>query len=250
MCQNPFLRKFLLVSIIKRTIIIISSIWVYIPIIEGIITPMIIIFPLAYISWYIFSLWGGSNTFGLWFNAWFVISPDTYSYILLLLIIEISFFIAGFILFLSGLLHLVNGRKNEINIVQTGLYKFIRHPQNLGILIMLFPFILYIPGFGDIGIRIGDILSWTLFGLFIIIYSDLEEIKLRKKFPEEFENFQANTGFFIPKLRHKKLKNVQYRQISYQKRYFFLILSYYLIILMIKFLAVVLIGEGILVLFF
>jgi len=246
--KNYFNNK--LRSIIRPIILIINSIWAYIPIIAGIITPMIIMFPLTYISWKIFYLWSGRGSFGWWFDAWFLISPSNAFYILLLLIIEITIFIVGFILFISGLLHLTKGNKNKINIVQTGPYKLVRHPQNLGILIMVFPFTLYIPGFNDLGIRIGDLLSWTLFSLIMINYSDLEEIRLRKKFPEEFKNFRANTGFFIPKLYHKRRKQAQYKKKFYLKRYFFLILSYYLLILMIKFLAVTLIREGILVAFF
>ena len=124
--------------------------------------------------------------------------------------------------------HLVKGKKSGQNIIQTGPYRLIRHPQNFGILLIALPFALYIPGLNDLGIRIGEILSWTLFGLILIIYSDIEEYKLSKKFPEEFSNYQVKTGFFYPKLNFRKSKND--KPIYYRKRYLFLLLGYILLV--------------------
>lgn len=155
-----------------------------------------------------------------------------------MIIIEIFIFVAGFFLFTSGLYHLVKGKRDGIDIIQTGPYKFIRHPQNLGILLIALLFALYIPGFNDLGIRIGEILSWTLFGFFLIIYSYFEEYKLNKKYPEEFRNYQIHTGFFIPKLNlQKKNTQIEYKIINYQKKYLFLILCYILLIFIIFFLT-------------
>jgi len=229
---------------IKPFLLSISSIWVYMPIIAGILYPMVYMFPLAYSSWIIFQSWGA----GSWVDSWIVIfSWDSSFRVDILLIIEIIIFIVGLLLFFWGLIHLIKGKKIGLDIVQTGPYKLIRHPQNLGILIMLFPFALYTPGFVDDGIRVGDILSWTLLFLLMIFISDFEEYRLKEKFPEEFLNYRVKTGFIFPKLRHKKINQVNDQKNYYLKRYGFLILGYVIFILITYFIVQDLLNKGILV---
>lgn len=229
-------------SNIKPIFLRIGLIWSYLPIITGIFHPMMLQFSLMYTSWIIFQ----SLQRGSWADSWlvnFLLNPSFNTSILL--IIEIIIFIVGLILFILGFFHLVIAKKKKINIVQTGPYKFIRHPQNLAILIMLFPFALYTPGFDDFGIRVGDILSWTLSCLIMIFYSDFEESVLKKKFPEEFENFRAKTGFFFPKIHHKKLNQVKNNRNNYIKRYFFLIITYILFLLIIYCVVQDLLNKGV-----
>ncbi len=227
---------------IKPFLLSISSIWAYMPIIAGILYPMVYMFPIAYTSWIIFQSWGA----GSWVDSWIVIfSWDSSFRVDILLIIEIIIFIVGLLLFFWGLIHLVKGKKIGLDIVQTGPYKLIRHPQNLGILIMLFPFALYTPGFIDDGIRIGDILSWTLFFLIMIFLSDFEENRLKDKFPEEFQKYRIKTGFFFPKLRHKKINQGKDQKNNYLKRYGLLILCYGLFILIAYFIVQDLFNKGI-----
>lgn len=210
--------------LLKKFLLIIFSVWSYIPIILGILIPMAVVLPLAYASWIIFS----PLLFGNWKPEGYIpISPEYPFQFVLFLIIELIIFIGGVVLFLSGLCHLAKGRKHKISIVKTGLYNYIRHPQNLGISLISLPFALYIPGFNDIGIRIGEIFSWTLFIFILTIYSSLEEQNLSKKFPEEFKKYQAQTGFFLPKIyfrKKKKPKIVEFMTI--RKRYLFLLLGY------------------------
>lgn len=229
---------------IKPFLLSISSIWVYMPIIAGILYPMVYMFPLAYSSWIIFQSWEA----GSWVDSWIVIfSWDSSFRVDILLIIEIIIFIVGLLLFFWGLIHLVKGKKIGLDIVQTGPYKLIRHPQNLGILIMLFPFALYTPSFIGGGIRIGDILSWTLFFLLMIFISDFEEYRLKEKFPEEFQNYRVKTGFIFPKLRNKEINQVNDQKNYYLKRYGFLILGYVIFILITYFIVQDLLNKGILV---
>jgi len=199
-------------------------------------------FPLAYTSWIIFQSWGA----GSWVDSWIVIfSWDSSFRVDILLIIEIIIFIVGLLLFFWGLIHLVKGKKIGLDIVQTGPYKLIRHPQNLGILIMLFPFALYTPGFTDDGIRIGDILSWTLFFLIMIFISDFEEYRLKEKSPEKFINYRNTTGFFFPNLRHNRKNQGKGEKNNYLKRYGLLILCYGLFILIAYFIVQDLLNKGI-----
>lgn len=216
--------------LLRKLMLIIFSIWSYIPIIIGILIPMVVVLPLAYGSWIIFSLLSGYLAFEGYI-------PITHIYpfqLVLLLIIELIIFIGGVVLFLSGLYRLAKGRKHKISIVKTGLYNYIRHPQNLGISLISLPFALYIPGFNDLGIRIGEIFSWTLFTFFLTIYSNLEEHNLTKKFPEEYRLYQTQTGFFLPKFhlrKKKKTKRVEFMTI--RKRYLFLLLGYLILVFVI-----------------
>jgi hypothetical protein len=50
------------------------------------------------------------------------------------------------------------------------------------------------------GIRPGDILSWSLVALMLIIVADVEEIKLAAQFGQEFDDYVALTPFLIPKV--------------------------------------------------
>ena len=214
-------------SKIKLNYLRLGTLLAYFPIIAGILYSMTVMPALAYISWNIFKIWPGID-----FMAASIIDIEytTNFPISALFWIELIIFICGFGLFLHGFIHLVKARKRKIAIAQTGLYKYIRHPQNLGIIIFSFPFCLYVPFLDDSGIKVGDIFSWMLFCLLIIIYSDIEEIQMLKKHPEDYSLYRVNTGFFILKIiinqkeRSKlEIKNYLFRWISFIGGYILLI---------------------------
>ncbi len=199
----------------------------YIPIIAGIFYSMTAMPALAYISWHIFYFWPGSGFMTSYiFHDGYSTNFPNYS----LLWIELVIFICGFVLFLHGLIHLVKAKKKKIDIVQTGLYKYIRHPQNLDIIIFSFPFCLYVPFLGDTGLKVGDIFSWMLFFLLIIIYSDIEEIHMLKRYPDEYRLYKLNTGFFIPRIIKTKKERSDLEIKNYIYRWLFLIGGYILLI--------------------
>ena len=232
--------------IIRKVIFLFLSIWSYMPIVAGILIPMIVTLPLAYCSWIIFSFPLG----GVWFDVWIVISPYQPLRFVLVLLIELILFVGGIFLLLLGLFHLVKGRKHGVSIVKTGPYRYIRHPQNFGILLISLVFALYIPRFNDLGIRIGEILSWILFSFILAIYSNLEEYNLTKKFPEEYKTYQLQTGFFLPKLRlRKKSTPIGIEFVTNRKRFLFLILAYFISIFIIFILTQVLWDVGLLSIF-
>lgn len=199
----------------------------YFPIIAGILYSMTVMPALAYLSWHIFNIWPGIDFMAAW-----IIHIDyvTNFPISALLWIELIIFICGFSLFLHGLIHLVKAKKRKIAIVQTGLYKYIRHPQNLGIIIFSFPFCLYVPFLGDSGIKVGDIFSWMLFFLLIIIYSDIEEIQMLKRYPEDYSLYRLKTGFIIFKIIISKKERNKFEIKNYVFRWIFLIGGYILFI--------------------
>ena len=142
----------------------IGFIILYIPIILGILAPMIVMMGWDfYISWHLI---GYSFTSWTWF--YYLIPPGLIPFYIF---IEITLFCFGLGLFLTGLITFLREKIHGVNLVQAGIYKYIRHPQNLGIIIMVFPFTLYVPEFHDIGIRMGEIASWMFFTFFMCLYS-------------------------------------------------------------------------------
>ena len=128
--------------IISKILLIIGSIWSYIPIILGILIPMTIIIPLAYASWFISSLLPGGLS--LYFEAYIPISIEKFSIQnIFLLTLEGIIFVGGLLIFLLGFYHLMKGKKQKVSIVSTGIYQSIRHPLNLGICLIALPFTLY-----------------------------------------------------------------------------------------------------------
>lgn len=216
-------------NVIAKITIGFCAIYSYIPIIIGILAPMAtIIGGLLYFSWRFFF---GYN-YASWTWYYYIIPEEVIPF---LIVIEVIIFCIGFLIFLIGLITLVIGKKREENIVQWGIYKHFRHPQNLGIILIVFPFALYIPGFEDIGIRIGEIVSWGLFAFFQCLLSYYEEWMLFKKYNIEFLKYRATTGFFLPKFKH--IKNGSIPPINFRKKimivcviFIVLVIIYYLIV--------------------
>ena len=196
-------------TILKKVLVGIASIFLYLPIIVGILAPMVgMIGITVYFSWLII---GYNLTSWTW--AYYLIPPTL---IPIIISIEILLFCFGLGLFIIGLITMVKKKIEEDHLIQTGIYTYIRHPQNLGIIIMTFPFTLYVPGFEDIGIRMGEIASWMFFALFLCLYSYYEEWCLSKKYSKEYLEYYKITGFFIPKF--KRNKNKPLLKIDFRKK--------------------------------
>ena len=175
----------------------ISFIILYLPITLGILAPMIVLMGGdLYISWYII---GYSFTSWTWY--YYLIPPGLLPFYIF---IEITILCFGLGLFFTGLLTLIHKKIHGVNLVRSGIYKHIRHPQNLGIIIMVFPFTLYVPGFHDIGIRMGEIASWMFFTFFMCFYSYYEEWRLLKRYNRFFSDYYNTTGFMTPKIFRNK----------------------------------------------
>ena len=102
--------------ILGKVFQIIVLAYVYLPIILGIIYPMVFIIPIFYITGIIWINLGG------WLSAYYLISSEM---ILLLLGIEIIIFFSGCSLFLVALIQLVQGKKQGDKLVQRGIYRYI-----------------------------------------------------------------------------------------------------------------------------
>lgn len=206
-------------EVVAKVILVLSSIWVYMPIIAGIFAHMIYMIPLAYTSWVLFLSLGGS-----WaeMGSGFTFDGKYIPLGILAFIFEIAVFIVGVTLFIWGFIQIVRVRKNDVHIAQTGPYKYIRHPQHLGIILISLSFVFLRNSIYDshicVSFRFGDILSWILFCFILIIWSDIEERKMHNRYPEEFADYTSKTGFFFPKIGDKQTLKIQKK-----KRYYYLI---------------------------
>ena len=220
------IKKFIII-VLERVIKIYTIFVIYCSVIAGILFPMLLI--------------GGFFIFLDYFYwiSWFFADPTTYSKDLVFCwlnsYLDISFFftnnwryvkamifVIGLILFIISLVHLVIGIRKNSGLVQERMYKHIRHPQNLSIIIMAFPlFLLH-------GFRLGDFVSWVQFIFIMIIYSDIGDIKLKKKYPKEFQLYYENTGFFLPRVLPYRI-SYYFSAVDNKKYRYLLLLSIYIL---------------------
>ncbi|MBN2157448.1 MAG: hypothetical protein JW776_15490 [Candidatus Lokiarchaeota archaeon] len=186
----------------QRIILIFGRVFSFIPIIASILAPMFVAFGLFIYLSYIVFLYPHIDIV----NYYAYVSPLP----VLLLVIEGILLLLGLYFFIDSLFTMGIARKSnkEPSIVQNRMYKYIRHPQNLGILLIFLSFSLYIPFVFDIGIRSGDLLSWILFYVFTSLKSIHEESVMFQKFGNEYWMYIQKTGFFIPfSLNKRRIKN-------------------------------------------
>ncbi|MBA7564714.1 hypothetical protein ES708_06381 [subsurface metagenome] len=216
-------------NVLERVIKIYTIFVIYSSVLAGILFPMLIIGGFFiflrnfyWYSWYLAdpTILEKSLVF-CWLNSYLDISfffTNNWRYV------KAMIFVIGLILFIISLACLVIGIRKNSGLIQERIYKHIRHPQNLSIIIMAFPLFLFH------GFRLGDFVSWVQFIFIMIIYSDIGDIKLEKKYPEEFQLYYENTGFFLPRILPYRIR--YYFSAVYNKkfRYLLLLLIYILCI--------------------
>ena len=142
-------------------------------------------------------MYHGPTPIGSFYNG--SLYPISFLDLSILIFFEAVIFLCGLILFIISVVHLFNKQVNDQKIVTTGIYKYVRHPQNLALILMALPFALYIPGFYDYGICFGDLFCWFQLIILLTVYSDYMDYKLKQQFPADFSNYYQQTGFFFPK---------------------------------------------------
>jgi protein-S-isoprenylcysteine O-methyltransferase Ste14 len=81
--------------------------------------------------------------------------------------------------------------KNQIGLVRTGPYRFVRHPQYLGIFVGLTGFVL-------VGIRPIAVLSWITAACTYLALMVYEEGENERRFGSEWREWRDRTPFIIP----------------------------------------------------
>jgi len=95
---------------------------------------------------------------------------------------------------------------------------------------MVFPIALYVPGFHDLGIRLADLINFVQFTIIVIIYSDWEEKRLMRKYPDTCHHYYENTGQFLPKLFSLEILERFSLLNNPRKRYVMLLIVYCIIV--------------------
>ena len=117
-------------------------------------------------------------------------------------IIGLGLLISGLVLNIVGSKELVKTKLGGVKgipdkIITTGLYRIIRHPINLG-------FILIFCGWYTIWSGIYSLYFLPVLVIIFIIVSFYEERNLIKVFGDEYREYRKKTGMFIPKFKIKK----------------------------------------------
>ena len=123
----------------------------------------------------------GANLFALFFH--FFILP--FSSIIMLI---------GMLLVIFGW-RKIHRAKNQL--VTTGIYSYVRHPQYLGFLLITL----------GMNIQWATLVTLFLWPALVVLYYDLakkEDEKMEEKFKEEYQTYSRSTPIFIPRLRNKK----------------------------------------------
>jgi protein-S-isoprenylcysteine O-methyltransferase Ste14 len=114
-------------------------------------------------------------------------------------------FLCGVLLFIYVLVYLRRGFLGKTepeldHLVTEGPYRFCRHPQYLGFIVMVFGI--------DLMFRsiVGVIVTLILSIPSVIYRGKVEDRLLRKRFREEWGNYARNTGFFFPQLGRQGTK--------------------------------------------
>ncbi len=226
--------------LLQYIVFIFSSVWVYAPIVAGILLLMAAwMVPIAFTSYYLFSIFGENQWLGSFIRMETIVSPPK---VLITLVFEAILIFLGLVIFLWGFIQISKIKVRKEGLATTGIYRYIRHPQHLGLILISLSFSLYVPGTKDQGILVADILSWSLFALILFLWSDLEERKLAKKFGDEFDEYRSRTGFFFPRILNKNKKKKSFCEMNYWKRYSITTISYISFVLFIYALSLPVLG--------
>lgn len=124
-------------------------------------------------------------------------------------IVSYALIIGGFIL-LSNAWEILYKAQKKRRLAVTGIYTYIRHPQYLAFILIIFGFLVQWPTF--ITLLMAPVLIWRYIHL-----AKLEELEMKKRFGALYVKYQKRTHGFIPSLKtvieHAR-GNVQEEQIE------------------------------------
>ncbi|HLC40510.1 MAG TPA: isoprenylcysteine carboxylmethyltransferase family protein [Methylomirabilota bacterium] len=107
---------------------------------------------------------------------------------------------AGFIL-LAGAWDVLYKAQRTKRLATTGPYAYVRHPQYVGFILIMFGFLLQWP----------TVLTLVMFPILVVIYVRLarrEEQEVLKEFGEEYVRYAATTPAFFPRLKQLRVRKV------------------------------------------
>ena len=121
---------------------------------------------------------------------------------------EIYIIILGFMFYIAFLIYQLTHRKQ---LIRTGPYRYVRHPQYIALIIITFGMTLIIFKTSpivnfDLGIDVYTFmfLIWTGEVLAYIILAKIEDYALKAKYGDEFLDYANNVSFMIPFFKIKR----------------------------------------------
>jgi len=97
----------------------------------------------------------------------------------------------GSALLVVGLAQIVRSKPQKTGFVTRGLYSLVRHPQYLGVNILIFGFVLY-------GLRPIDFVAWANLVFLHMLLAGREEGRLQKKFGKKYFEYKKRVPFIVP----------------------------------------------------
>jgi protein-S-isoprenylcysteine O-methyltransferase Ste14 len=105
-----------------------------------------------------------------------------------------SVFIGGGFIVLASAWNVLYKAQREHRLAVTGLYAYVRHPQYVGFVSIMFGFLLQWP----------TLVTLSMFPILVYMYARLarrEEQEVLAEFGDEYRSYMARTPAFIPRLR-------------------------------------------------
>ncbi len=221
----------LISRIIEKLLLFPTLIWIYTPIVAGILVRMTYLIPLGFGSWWIFSIFERN-----WLLLLFKTGSTAVN--IVFLVLESILFVIGLSLFLWGLFYLSKIKLKKQTLAFGGPYNYVRHPQHLGLILISLSTSLYLPWAVHDDIRVGSIISWSLFTLFLVIVSEFEEKKLLNKFGNSYLEYRLQTGMFFPKRSSAPIKKKKVSEIKHWRRILVFLLIFTCFVCFIRFLCI------------
>ena len=148
-------------------------------------------FPLTMytITWLVGSTFPGC----LWYPLAVLIGEDLFVSIFLGFILPVSnmIILIGVLLIIFGWSKIYRAKGQ---LVITGIYGYVRHPQYLGFLLLTI-------GMNIVWIAISTLLMWPILAILYYRLAEKEEKEMEERFGEEFLKYKRSVPMFIPRLR-------------------------------------------------
>jgi len=137
-------------------------------------------------------LLGYSNPGNLWYFLVELTGKDLFVSIFLgfMLPISNSIIIVGTLLIVFGWKEIF---RTKGQLVTTGIYGHVRHPQYLGLLVLTI-------GINVLWMTISTILLWPILAILYYRLAKEEEKRMEEKFGEEYQRYKSKVPMFIPRL--------------------------------------------------
>lgn len=119
-----------------------------------------------------------------------ILSPDTHELTFLLYLLAMFLFPLGIAIFAIALIQLLKG-KGEL--VTSGLYSVVRHPQYLGIILATLGFTFF-----EIEVRLVSLIAWIMLVFIYLWLARREETNLQEKHGEEFLAYKRRVPLILP----------------------------------------------------